>query len=210
MYRHHPSWVAVRELVASGRIGRLSASRAGSRSTTTTRRTSATSRTWAAARCGTSAATRSTCRGCCSAPSPTASRPRSSAIRRPGVDVLTQRHAPVRRRRWPRSTVLDRAETDQRVDIVGSDGRISIDIPFNIPPDGPTARCFVTRGRRPAGRARDRDADVRDARPVRRRRPSASRPRSSTAGPTPIAAGRRGREPAGHRAAVRRGATAAR
>ena len=25
MYRHHPSWVAVRELVASGRIGRLQA-----------------------------------------------------------------------------------------------------------------------------------------------------------------------------------------
>ena len=44
MYRLHPSWVAVRELVASGRIGRLGRSRAGSRTSTTTRPTSATRR----------------------------------------------------------------------------------------------------------------------------------------------------------------------
>ena len=41
------------------------------------------SRTPAAARCATSAATRSTCRGCCSTPSRTASRRRSCAIPRP-------------------------------------------------------------------------------------------------------------------------------
>src|SRR4029077_14468706 len=35
-------------------------------------------------------------------------------------------------------TCSTRAEDDQRVHIYGTDGRISIGIPFNIPPDGPT------------------------------------------------------------------------
>jgi predicted dehydrogenase len=42
-------------------------------------------------------------------------------------------------------TCSTRVETDQRVDIYGTDGRISIEIPFNIPPDRPT-RVFVTAG----------------------------------------------------------------
>ena len=35
-------------------------------------------------------------------------------------------------------TCSTRAEDDQRVHIYGTDGRISIGIPFNIPPDRPT------------------------------------------------------------------------
>ena len=42
-------------------------------------------------------------------------------------------------------TCSTRAESDQRVDIYGTEGRISIEIPFNIPPDRPT-RIFVTAG----------------------------------------------------------------
>jgi predicted dehydrogenase len=42
-------------------------------------------------------------------------------------------------------TCSTRAETDQRVHIYGTEGRISIEIPFNIPPDRPT-RIFVTAG----------------------------------------------------------------
>ena len=57
MYRLHPSWIAVRELVASGRIGRLAGSRAGSPTSTTTRPTSATSATSAVGRSSISAAT---------------------------------------------------------------------------------------------------------------------------------------------------------
>ena len=61
-----------------------------------------------------------------------------------GIDVLT-------------SAILDfddgmatftcstRAEPDQRVHIYGTEGRISLEIPFNIPPDRPT-RVFVTAG----------------------------------------------------------------
>ena len=42
-------------------------------------------------------------------------------------------------------TCSTRLEPDQRVDIYGTDGRIRIEIPFNIPPDRPT-RVFVTAG----------------------------------------------------------------
>ena len=73
-------------------------------------------------------------------------RVRGSVLRDPvmGIDVLT-------------SAILDfgdgvatftcstRAEPDQRVHIYGTEGRISVEIPFNIPPDRPT-RVFVTAG----------------------------------------------------------------
>ena len=42
-------------------------------------------------------------------------------------------------------TVSTRMETDQRVHIYGTHGRISLGIPFNIPPDRPT-QVFVTPG----------------------------------------------------------------
>ena len=42
-------------------------------------------------------------------------------------------------------TCSTRAEDDQRVHIYGTDGRIEIAIPFNIPPDRPT-RIFVASG----------------------------------------------------------------
>jgi predicted dehydrogenase len=42
-------------------------------------------------------------------------------------------------------TCSTRAEPDQRVHVYGTEGRISVEIPFNIPPDRPT-RVFVTAG----------------------------------------------------------------
>ncbi len=42
-------------------------------------------------------------------------------------------------------TCSTRAEDDQRVHIYGTEGRISIGIPFNIPPDRPT-EIFVSAG----------------------------------------------------------------
>jgi len=42
-------------------------------------------------------------------------------------------------------TCSTRAEPDQRVHIVGSEGRVELEIPFNIPPDRDT-RIFVTKG----------------------------------------------------------------
>jgi predicted dehydrogenase len=61
-----------------------------------------------------------------------------------GVDVLTSALL-----EFPTGTATftcaTRIEPDQRVHVYGTKGRISIEIPFNIPPDRPT-RVFVTAG----------------------------------------------------------------
>ncbi len=144
MYRQHPSWVAVQELVGSGRIGTLQAVDS-----------------WFSYFNDDPSNIRNQLEagggalydiGCYSVnlsrmlfgSEPTRVR---AAIRRDpttGVDVLT-------------SGILEfdsgiatftcstRTETDQRVHVYGTEGRISIEIPFNIPPDRPT-RVFVTAG----------------------------------------------------------------
>jgi len=45
-------------------------------------------------------------------------------------------------------TVATQLEPDQRVHLYGTEGRILVEIPFNIPPDRPT-RVLLTTGRRP-------------------------------------------------------------
>ena len=144
MYRLHPSWVAVRELVASGRIGRLVAVQS-----------------WFSYYNDDPTNIRNIRDvgggalydiGCYSVnlsrmlfgSEPTAVH--AALTRDPvgGTDILT-------------SAVLEfgegvatftcstRAEDDQRVHISGTEGRISIGIPFNIPPDRPT-EVYVTAG----------------------------------------------------------------
>jgi predicted dehydrogenase len=144
MYRMHPSWEAVREIVASGRIGDLRAVQS-----------------WFSYFNDDPGDIRNLVEtgggalydiGCyCVNLSrmlfgAEPERVGGSVLRDPvmGIDVLT-------------SGILDfgdvvatftcstRAEPDQRVHIYGTDGRISIEIPFNIPPDRPT-RVFVTAG----------------------------------------------------------------
>jgi predicted dehydrogenase len=61
-----------------------------------------------------------------------------------GVDILTSAILEFERG-IATFTVSTRVETDQRVHIYGTRGRISIGIPFNIPPDRPT-QVFVTAG----------------------------------------------------------------
>jgi predicted dehydrogenase len=70
----------------------------------------------------------------------------ASVVREPetGVDVLTSAilefaHGTAA------FTVSTRVEPDQGVQVYGTDGRISVEIPFNIPPDRPT-RIFLTAG----------------------------------------------------------------
>jgi len=147
MYRLHPSWVAVRDLVTSGRIGRLTAVQS-----------------WFSFYNDDPANIRNIAEagggalydiGCyCINLSrllfdgePT--RVTGSVVRdrATGIDITA-------------SGILEfgdglasftcsiRAEDDQHVDIYGSTGRISIEIPFNIPPDRPT-RIFVTSGGEP-------------------------------------------------------------
>ena len=85
MYRLHPSWEDVRQLVDGGRIGRLLAVQSWFSYFNDDPATSATSSTPAVGRCTTSAATPSTCRGCCSARSRSGSAPRSSASPAPAT-----------------------------------------------------------------------------------------------------------------------------
>ncbi|MEX0709622.1 MAG: Gfo/Idh/MocA family oxidoreductase [Chloroflexota bacterium] len=144
MYRLHPSWIAVRDLVKSGRIGRLTAVQSWfsyfNDDPTNIRNIR---------EAGGGALFDI---GCYSinlsrmlfGAEPT--RVEASITRDPttGVDVLT-------------SGILEfgdgvatftcstRVEDDQRVHVYGTEGRISIGIPFNIPPDRPT-QVYVTAG----------------------------------------------------------------
>ena len=152
MYRLHPTWVAVRELVASGRIGRLQAVQS-----------------WFSYFNDDASNIRNVLDygggalmdiGCYSVNlsrmlfggEPTRVQ---AALRRDeatGVDVLTSAllefeggHATF--------TCAIRTESDQRVEIYGTDGRISIGIPFNIPPDRPTIVSVVHGGEPPVAPA---------------------------------------------------------
>jgi len=144
MYRLHPSWVAVCELVASGRIGRLVAIQS-----------------WFSYFNDDPTNIRNILEygggalfdiGCYSVnlsrllfgDEPTGVH---ATVRRDpatGVDVLTTGLLEFADG-VSAFTCSTRAEDDQRVHIYGTEGRISIEIPFNIPPDRPT-HVFVTSG----------------------------------------------------------------
>jgi predicted dehydrogenase len=144
MYRLHPSWVAVRDIVASGRIGRLTAVQS-----------------WFSYFNDDPANIRNIVEvgggalydiGCYSVNlsrmlfGAEPDRVEGMIVRDPatGTDVVSS--GMLRFGDGLASfTCSTRAEDDQRVDIYGTAGRISIEIPFNIPPDRPT-RIFVTAG----------------------------------------------------------------
>ena len=144
MYRHHPSWVAVHDLVAGGRIGRLTAVDS-----------------WFSYFNDDPANIRNVLAfgggalydiGCYSVnlsrwlfggePATVA----AATVRDPvsGVDVVTVGTLGFAGG-LASFTCSTRVEPDQRVHIYGTEGRISIEIPFNVPPDRPT-RIFVTAG----------------------------------------------------------------
>ena len=147
MYRLHPSWVAVRELVASGKIGRLMAVQS-----------------WFSYFNDDAANIRNIREfgggalydiGCYSVNlsrmlfGGEPIRVEASILRDPtsGVDIVTSGllEFPAGVATFACST---RAEDDQRVHVYGTAGRISIGIPFNIPPDRPT-QVFLTHGGEP-------------------------------------------------------------
>ena len=144
MYRLHPSWIAVRDVVASGRIGRLTAVQSWFsyfNDEPDNIRNIRDAGGGALFDIGCYAVNLSRM---LFGSEPT--RVEASITRDPmsGVDVLT-------------SGILEfgggvatftcstRAEDDQRVHVYGTEGRISVGIPFNIPPDRPT-QVFVTAG----------------------------------------------------------------
>jgi predicted dehydrogenase len=144
MYRLHPSWEAVREIVASGRIGDLRAVQSWFsyfNDDPTNIRNIAASGGGALYDIG--CYTVNLSRMLFGAEP---GRVQGSVHRDPelGVDVLTSGILD-----FPNGvatfTCSTRAEPDQRVHVYGTKGRISIEIAFNIPLDLPT-RVFVTAG----------------------------------------------------------------
>ena len=144
MYRHHPSWVAARRLVAEGRIGRLVAVQS-----------------WFSffnddpvnirniLEAGGGALFDIGCYCVNLSRMLFGAEPVrvQAAIRRDpanGTDVVTSGILEFAEG-IADFTCSTRAEDDQRVDIYGTTGRISIEIPFNIPPDRPT-RIFISSG----------------------------------------------------------------
>ena len=144
MYRHHPSWVAAMDLVKGGRIGTVTAVQSwfsyfNDDVTNIRNILDYGGGALFDIGCYTINLSRMVFDG---EPSHIQASLRRDAAT--GVDVLV-------------SAILDfeggiasftcaiRSEPDQRVDIYGTTGRISIEIPFNIPPDRPT-RIRLTAG----------------------------------------------------------------
>jgi predicted dehydrogenase len=152
MYRLHPSWIAVRELVASGRIGRLRAVDS-----------------WFSYFNDDPANIRNIREvgggalydiGCYSVNLSRMlfdrgpDRVQGTLVREQpdGVDVLTS-GVLVFGDAVATFTCSTRTEPHQRVDIYGDRGRISVEIPFNIPPDRPTRISVVAGGHPPVSPA---------------------------------------------------------
>jgi predicted dehydrogenase len=148
MYRLHPSWVAVRELVASGRIGRLQTVQSWF---SYYNDDAANIRNMRAA--GGGALYDIGCYSVNLSRMLFGDEPESvqAQLRREpadGVDVLASALLGFPGGGTATFTCSIRAETDQRVHVYGTDGHISVGIPFNIPPDRPT-HVFVTHGGEP-------------------------------------------------------------
>jgi predicted dehydrogenase len=155
MYRLHPSWVAVRNLVSSGRIGQVQAVESWFSYYNDDPTNIRNIREF-----GGGALLDIGCYSINLSRMLFGAEPvgvRASVARDPalGVDVTT-------------AGLLDfengvasfvcstRVEPDQRVHVYGTEGRISFDIPFNIPPDRPT-NVYITAGGDPPV---DPDTDV--------------------------------------------------
>ena len=200
MYRLHPSWVAVRDLVASGRIGRLIAVDSWfsyfNDDPTNIRNIAAF---------GGGALFDIGCYNVNLSRMLFDAEPvrvDARLVRDPktGVDVLTSAILAFDAG-FATFTCSTRAEPDQRVDIYGTDGRLRVHIPFNVPPDRPTEVTLTAGGDPPV--APDFGGPA-----VRRRRSLHGRGRTLRGGdprrprdPDPT----RGcdREPPGHRAHLR-------
>ena len=152
MYRHHPSWLAARELVASGRIGRLMAVQSWFSFYNDDPTNIRNIRAYGGGAmydigCYAVNLSRMLFKG-------EPDGVQASMVRDPVSDVDIVASAILRFGDGIASfTCSTRTETDQRVDIYGTTGRISIWIPFNIPPDLPTRVSLVAGGDPPVAPA---------------------------------------------------------
>ncbi len=144
MYRLHPSWVAVRELVGSGRLGELRAVQSWFSYFNDDPTNIRNIREY-----GGGALMDIGCYPVNLSRMLFGAEPdeiQASITRDPatGVDVLTSALLGFGDG-IATFTCSTRAEPDQRVHVYGTEGRISVGIPFNIPPDRPT-EVFLTAG----------------------------------------------------------------
>jgi predicted dehydrogenase len=144
MYRLHPSWVAVRELVASGRIGRLVAVQSWFSYYNDDRTNIRNIRAFGGGALYDIGCYNVNLSRTLFDAEPTSVRARILRDPETGVDVRTSAILGFEDGEAT-FTCATRTETDQHVHIYGTEGRISIGIPFNIPPDRPT-EIFVTAG----------------------------------------------------------------
>ena len=145
MYRLHPSWVAVREMVATGRIGRLQAVQSWFsyyNDDPTNIRNILDAGGGALYDIGCYCVNLSRMLFGDEPTGVQGSVVRDAAT---GTDVLSAGLLTFGDR-LASFVCSTRAEDDQRVEIYGTEGRISIGIPFNIPPDRPTTVHLVAGG----------------------------------------------------------------
>ena len=144
MYRLHPSWVAVRDLVASGRIGRLTAVQSWFSYFNDDLANIRNIR-----EVGGGALYDIGCYNVNLSRMLFGEEPVhvwATITRDPGSGVDTTTSAILEFASGVATfTCSTRSETDQRVHVYGTEGRISIGIPFNIPPDRPT-HVYITAG----------------------------------------------------------------
>jgi predicted dehydrogenase len=144
MYRHHPSWVAAMEVVADGRLGSLRAIQSwfsyyNDDPTNIRNQLDAGGGALFDIGCYAVNLSRMLFDG-----EPTTVR--ASVMRDPATNVDTLTSAILEFADGVAAfTCSTRVETDQRVHVYGTEGRLSIEIPFNIPPDRPT-QVYVTAG----------------------------------------------------------------
>jgi predicted dehydrogenase len=148
MYRLHPSWAAVWELVASGRIGRLQAVQSWF---SYYNDDPANIRNILAAGGGALMDVGCYCVNLSRMLFGGEPVRVEGAIRRDpesGVDIVTSGLLEFDGGGVATFTCSTRTETDQRVHVYGTEGHISVGIPFNIPPDRPT-HVYLTHGGEP-------------------------------------------------------------
>lgn len=145
MYRLHPSWQWVRQVIASGRIGRLQTVQSWfSYFNDDPRNIRNIAEAGGGALMDIGCYTINLSRMLFGAEP---ERVEAAILRDPDmeIDVLTSALLVFPGGGTATFTVSTRSESDQRVHVYGTEGRISIGIPFNIPPDRPT-HVSVTQG----------------------------------------------------------------
>jgi predicted dehydrogenase len=145
MYRHHPTWVAVRELIAAGRIGELRAIQSSFSFYNDDPANIRNVRDYGGGALYDVGCYCINLSRMLMGEEPSAVQGALTRDPSSGVDIISSGLLSFGAGRVATFTCSTRLESDQRVHIYGPTGRISIPLAFNIPPDRPT-EIHVTNG----------------------------------------------------------------